>query len=107
MLYMLLTSKNWDCALTLGEVDADQIVERLLESRGIDTEGRKEDFLSENPSEWHDPFLFADMRKAVDIIVDSMDKGEKILVYGDYDADGVTATSILVRYFRSHNCDVD
>lgn len=107
MLYMLLTSKNWDCALTLGEVDADQIVERLLESRGIDTDGKKEDFLSENPSEWHDPFLFVDMRKAVDIIVDSMDKGEKILVYGDYDADGVTATSILVRYFRSHNCDVD
>lgn len=104
---MLLTSKNWDCALTLGEVDADQIVERLLESRGIDTEGRKEDFLSENPSEWHDPFLFVDMQKAVDIIVESMDKGEKILVYGDYDADGVTATSILVRYFRSHNCDVD
>lgn len=104
---MLLTSKTWNCALTLGEVNADTIVEKLLESRGITTESRKEDFLSRNPSEWHDPFLFVDMKKAVDIIVDSMQKGEKILVYGDYDADGVTATSILVRYFRSHKCDVD
>ncbi|MCR5616871.1 MAG: single-stranded-DNA-specific exonuclease RecJ, partial [Clostridiales bacterium] len=104
---MLLTSKIWDCALTLGEVDAEQIVERLLESRGIVSASDKEDFLSENPSQWHDPFLFADMRKAVDIITEAMEKGEKILVYGDYDADGVTATSILVRYFRSHNCNVD
>ena len=104
---MLLTSKIWDCALTLGEVDAEQIVERLLESRGIVSASDKEDFFSENPSQWHDPFLFADMRKAVDIITEAMEKGKKILVYGDYDADGVTATSILVRYFRSHNCDVD
>ncbi|MBO7453516.1 MAG: single-stranded-DNA-specific exonuclease RecJ [Clostridiales bacterium] len=104
---MLLTSKNWNCALTLGEVSADDIVHELLKSRGIETDEKIADFVSDEPSEWYDPYLFVDMRKAVDIIVESMSNNEKILVYGDYDADGVTATSILVRYFRSHKCDVD
>lgn len=104
---MLLTSKLWNCALTFDKVDADFVVDELLNSRGIDSDEKKSDFVSDNPSEWYDPFLFQDMKKAVDIIVDSVSKGEKILIYGDYDADGVTATSILVRYFRSHSCDVD
>ncbi|MCQ2466363.1 MAG: single-stranded-DNA-specific exonuclease RecJ [Clostridia bacterium] len=103
---MLLTSKMWNSALTLDEVNADFIVDELLKLRGIETEEAKADFVSDNPSEWYDPFLFQDMHKAVDIIVDAITNQEKILIYGDYDADGVTATSILVRYFRSHNCDV-
>lgn len=104
---MLLTSKLWNCALTIEEVNADFVVDELLKSRGIETEEAKADFFSANPSEWYDPFLFQDMRKAVDIIVESIANNEKILIYGDYDADGVTATSILVRYFRSHNCNVE
>lgn len=104
---MLLTSKLWNSALTLDEVNADFLVDELLKLRGIESEEAKSDFISNNPVEWHDPFLFVDMQKAVDIIVDSMANNEKILIYGDYDADGVTATSILVRYFRSHNCDVE
>ena len=104
---MLLTSKAWNCANVLKDCDAGSIVESLLTARGIVSDEKKKDFLSVNPSEWYDPFLFKDMDKAVEIIVSAIRDKKKILIYGDYDADGVTATSIMVRYFRSHDCNVD
>ncbi|MBQ6304598.1 MAG: single-stranded-DNA-specific exonuclease RecJ [Clostridiales bacterium] len=103
---MLLTGKNWRLSASRKVADADTLLNVLLKNRGI-TEGQSvEQFLSEDDGIWHDPFLYNDMRKAVDIINDTMDRKGKILVYGDYDCDGVTATSILVRYFRSHQINV-
>ncbi|MCR4689416.1 MAG: single-stranded-DNA-specific exonuclease RecJ [Saccharofermentans sp.] len=77
-----------------------------MTNRDINTPEEVQDFLSDDNGKWHDPFLYNDMHKAVDLINEIMDKGGKILVYGDYDCDGVTATSILVRYFRHHGCNV-
>ncbi|MBR1906712.1 MAG: single-stranded-DNA-specific exonuclease RecJ [Clostridiales bacterium] len=103
---MLLTGKNWRLSASQAVADADELLDILLDNRGI-TEGQSvERFLSDNDGSWHDPFLYKDMRKAVDIINDTIDIKGRVLVYGDYDCDGVTATSILVRYFRSHNVDV-
>lgn len=103
---MLLTGKNWRLSASQAVADADRLLDILLNNRGI-TEGQSvEEFLSENDGSWHDPFLYNDMRKAVDIINDTIDLHGRVLVYGDYDCDGVTATAILVRYFRSHNADV-
>ncbi|MCQ2534830.1 MAG: single-stranded-DNA-specific exonuclease RecJ [Clostridia bacterium] len=104
---MLLIGKKWHTAHSFESKDAAELVRMLLEARGITDDSEVEEFLSDNPKQWHDPFLFKDMQKAVDVITDSMSSGEKILIYGDYDADGVTATSILVRYFRLHNCNID
>lgn len=103
---MLLTSQKWHCAFEDDFSSTDALFEALLKIHGIDTEQKKEDFFTEKGAELYDPFLFNDMKKAVDIICDAIENHKKILVYGDYDCDGVTATSILVRYFRSHNCDV-
>lgn len=103
---MLLTGKNWRLSASQVVADADELLDILLDNRGI-TEGQSvEQFLSDYDGSWHDPFLYKDMRKAVDIINDTIDIKGRVLVYGDYDCDGVTATSILVRYFRSHNVDV-
>ena len=103
---MLLTGKNWRLSASQKVEDADTLLNVLLKNRGI-TEGQSvEQFLSEDDGIWHDPFLYNDMRKAVNIINETMDRHGKILVYGDYDCDGVTATSILVRYFRSHQVKV-
>ena len=104
--YMLLTGKNWRLSASPKVADADELLDVLLKNRGI-TEGQSvEQFLSEDDGIWHDPFLYNDMHKAVDIINDTIDRHGKVLVYGDYDCDGVTATSILVRYFRSHQVNV-
>ena len=103
---MLLTGKNWRLSASREVGDADMLLDILLENRGI-TEGQSvEQFLAEDAGFWHDPFLYNDMRKAVDIINDTIFSHGRVLVYGDYDCDGVTATAILVRYFRSHNTDV-
>lgn len=102
---MLLTGKKWLSSGSNEENDALSVVDVLLNSRGITEEADKEEFLAHNPSAWHDPFLLPDMKKAVDILADAISEKKRILVYGDYDCDGVTATSIMIRYLRSHHCN--
>lgn len=75
----------------------------ILKSRGISTD-KMEDFLSPRPKTTYDPFLLPDMAPAIEMILDAAEKGERVCVYGDYDADGVTATSVLVQVF-SHIFD--
>jgi len=103
---MLLTSRKRH--YVIGEVfsDTNALFEALLNVQGIDSEEMRKSFLTDEGGTLYDPFLYKDMHKAVDIIVDAMTNKNKILIYGDYDCDGVTATSILVRYLRSHNVDV-
>jgi len=85
--------------------DPQRLLDILFDNRGISDEKAREAFASEDGA-WYDPFLFNDMHKAVGLIGEAIDSHKKILIYGDYDCDGVTATSILVRYFRSLGCDV-
>ncbi|MBS7576169.1 MULTISPECIES: single-stranded-DNA-specific exonuclease RecJ [unclassified Enterococcus] len=73
----------------------DPIVARLLASRGINSEEKLTAFLNPNFSALHDPFLLNDMQKAVERINQAINAGENILIYGDYDADGMTSTSVL------------
>jgi single-stranded-DNA-specific exonuclease len=72
------------------------VVLQLLSARGLT---KKEDienyFTSDYATSVSDPFLFSDMGKAVARIIEAKEKKEKIAIYGDYDADGVTATALL------------
>ncbi|MGV9002336.1 MAG: single-stranded-DNA-specific exonuclease RecJ [Candidatus Saccharimonadaceae bacterium] len=68
---------------------------RILENRGIKAE-RKAIFLSPNYDAKHDPFLLPDMFPAVERLVKAHKKQEKIAIYGDYDIDGLTATTVLI-----------
>ena len=72
------------------------VKEKLLRSRGID-ENMTEKFLSPSLSDLSDPFLFKDMQKAVGRVKQAIKNKERIVVFGDYDVDGVTGTAILVR----------
>jgi single-stranded-DNA-specific exonuclease len=70
---------------------------QILYNRGIEDSGSAGRFLAaENPV--HDPFLFKDMDKAVSRVLKAIDEHEKILVFGDYDVDGVTATVLLFEF---------
>ncbi len=72
------------------------IILQLLYDRGLDTQEKIDDFFNPDYSQGiHDPFLFLDMRKAVARIETAIKNKEKILIHGDYDADGVTATVVL------------
>jgi|LGVF01.2.fsa_nt_gb single-stranded-DNA-specific exonuclease len=77
-----------------------QIVE-LMFFRGIDTEEKINDFLHPDINKVYDPFLFNDMDKVVAKINKAVKNNRHILIYGDYDVDGMSATSILYKYLKS------
>jgi len=75
------------------------LFDRILDARGLSGE-RKAIFLAPNYEQKHDPFLLPDMQKAVDRLVIAREKQEKIAIYGDYDIDGLTATTVLIDSFE-------
>jgi single-stranded-DNA-specific exonuclease len=83
------------------------LVKKILANRGVKTAAEQEDFLNPDYEKFkHDPFLMPDMQKAVDRIVLARDRGEKVTIYGDYDIDGMTATTILWDSFCKFGIDV-
>ena len=77
----------------------EQIFEQILKNRGISKENR-EAFLNPNYDNQHDPFLLPDMEKAVERLLIARKKQEKITVYGDYDVDGVSASTVILTAFE-------
>lgn len=76
------------------------LFEDILRSRGLSGSAR-EIFLSPDYEKKHDPFLLPDMQQAVDRLVRAHDSNEHIVIYGDYDIDGLTATTTLLDGFES------
>ncbi|MBO4562476.1 MAG: single-stranded-DNA-specific exonuclease RecJ [Clostridia bacterium] len=93
------------------ETEADRsaaflpIVMRALRARGITTEEERTRFMYPDLSMLRDPFGLPDMRKAVDRIEEAVYSGESICVYGDYDVDGICATTMLLHYLLSIGAD--
>lgn len=73
---------------------------RILKNRGITPE-KKAVFLSPSYDAKHDPFLLPDMKAAVDRLILARERQERITIYGDYDIDGLTATTVLIDAFAS------
>lgn len=71
------------------------IIAALLISRGYETEERARKFLNPSIADLHDPYLLKGMKEAVARILKAVERGEKILVWGDYDVDGTTGTVVL------------
>jgi single-stranded-DNA-specific exonuclease len=81
------------------------ITAQLLINRGIHTIEQGRVFLGSELARLHDPMLFKDMGRAVARILKAVEAKEKILIYGDYDTDGITATALLARIFRRLGAD--
>lgn len=76
--------------------EIDTVVLHILYQRGLRSQEELDRFLApEYSRDQHDPFLFKDMRKVVERIVKARDNKERVLIYGDYDADGVCSTVLL------------
>lgn len=82
------------------------VIKRMLAKRGIQTTEDANQFLHASLEDLHDPFLFSDMNIAVDRIRKAIEHHEQILIFGDYDADGVTSTAVLVRTLRRLGANV-
>ena len=72
------------------------VFEEILRARGLDNLEKRRDFLNPNYLNRHDPLLLPDMGAAVDRLVLAHDNQERITIYGDYDIDGLTATTVLL-----------
>lgn len=80
---------------------------KLLWKRKITTQGQFDKFFHPEKYESYDPFLFAEMDLAVARIKQAIERNEQILVYGDYDADGVTSIAVLMKTLRHLGADAD
>jgi single-stranded-DNA-specific exonuclease len=84
------------------------IILRLLYNRNLTDQAQIDDFLNPNYDDHVlDPFLFKDMDKAVDRLLRAVHSGERVMIYGDYDADGVCSSTVLYSAFKSLGLDVD
>lgn len=89
------------------QIHPSPIVNRMLAKRKIHSKEEAETFLYPTKKQMHDPFLFEEMDTAVKRIHKAIQTNEKVMIYGDYDADGVTSTAILVSVLRNMGADVD
>ncbi len=89
---------------TLRELKAhynfSEYILKIFINRGFDTREKIDKIFNIDKNPFYSPFLFKDMGKAVNRIIKAIKNKEKIVIYGDYDVDGVTAIVILVRFFK-------
>lgn len=83
------------------------LIDRLLEIRGLTKKADIQEFLNPLEMKLSEPTAFSDMEKAVERISKAIDDKEKILIYGDFDADGITSTSILLKTLTHLGANVD
>ena len=99
----LLTMKRW----IVFPKKSDNIIDQLLINRKIDLKD-KEHFLNPNfEHDIYDPFLFTDMNRAVERILNAIEKKEKIGIFSDYDADGIPGGALLFNFLKSLKADLD
>ncbi len=78
-----------------SELDLPRIVVKILLNRGLKSADEIKGFINPEFSDLADPFRLPDMEKAVERLVEALRDNEKIMVYGDYDVDGVTASALM------------
>lgn len=111
---MLKPRSRWICQQVddekkerlVEELSITPLVASLLVNRGFDSPNAANSFLFDKEHLFHDPFLLLGMDIAVSRIREAIEKNEPILIYGDYDADGVTSTSVMMLTLRELGANV-
>ena len=83
----------------------NKLIAKILVNRGITIENA-DVFLNPTRHDFHNPFEMPDMEKAVNRIIYAIENKEKVLIYGDYDVDGITSTTILKQFLNERGLDV-
>ena len=84
------------------------LIVKIIEQKNFKNEEELKVFLNPTRNDFYDPYLMPDMKKAVSRILKALKNNENITIFGDYDADGITSTTILKRFFHDINkeCNV-
>ena len=82
------------------------MVASIIVNRGITDKEEIRVFLNPNRADFYDPFLLPDMKKAVERIIKAIENKEKMLIYGDYDVDGITSIAVLKQFLEERQIEV-
>lgn len=97
----VIRKHDHEAAKRFGEsLGVSPLAGALLIARGFDTEEKANTFLNPSLADLHEPYLLKGMREAVDRMQRAIDAGEKVLIWGDYDVDGTTGTTLLRKVIR-------
>ncbi len=107
-------NKKWQ-VYEIDELEINRIsqkfnLNKMLSAILINRKIKEEDiemFLRPTRKNFHDPFLMPDMEKAVDRIINAINNQEKIIIYGDYDVDGITSITVLKSFLENRGISVD
>lgn len=89
-----------------NKYNINKLLARILVNRGIKTEKEIKIFLEPTRNDFYDAFLLPDMEKAVDRIIKAINNKEKVIIYGDYDVDGITSVTVLKKFLKERGLDV-
>ncbi len=103
----LLVKNKWKIENETWEDASSSLLDAVLNARGYNLYAEKEGFLSPPLTMGNDPFLFRDMDLACDAIIDAIHSKERIVIYGDYDVDGITSTSMMVLFLKELGANVE
>ena len=90
-----------------NEFNISKIVASIIANKGLKDNNEIEVFLHPRRGDFHDPFLMPDMDKAVARIIQAIDNKEKVAIYGDYDVDGITSSTVLHRFLEERGLHID
>lgn len=107
-------NKKWECYEVdenrvnklINEYKISRLLAKIIVNRNIDVSENMSQFLEPTRNDFHDPFLMPDMEKAVARILKAIENKEKIIIYGDYDADGITSITVLKKFLMEREIQV-
>lgn len=88
-----------------NKFNINKLLAQILINKGIIEEKEIEIFLNPKRNNFYDPFLMPDMEKAINRIINAIQDKEKILIYGDYDVDGITSTTVLKKFLEERGAN--
>lgn len=107
-------NKKWECYQVDEELvdkiarkySISKLIARILVKRNIIEDEKINVFLNPTRKDFYNPFLMPDMEKAVDRIIKAIENNEKIVIFGDYDVDGITSITVLKKFLLDRNANV-
>lgn len=91
----------------IEEKGINKLLATILVNRGIIDEEQIQVFLNPTRADFYNPYLMPDMEKAVERIIEAIDKKQRVIIYGDYDVDGITSVTVLKSYLEERGLNVD
>ena len=89
------------------QTNVNKLIATILSNRGITQKHDIETFLKPTRNDFHDPYKMPDMEIAVQRIIKAIENKEKIIIYGDYDVDGITSITVLKSFLKDRGIEVD